>query len=475
MNTATHGLADRPVRVRFAPSPTGYLHIGGARTALYNFLLARKLGGTFILRIEDTDLERSTPESVQAILDGMSWLGLKWDEGPFYQTQRFDFYNAEINKLVAAGKAYPCFCTGEELQAKRKQVESSKLKYRYDRTCWRLSAESRQQRISAGDKHCIRFFSTDEDSITIHDVIKGDVVVEGKELDDLIIRRTDGSPTYNLTVVVDDALMGITHVIRGDDHLNNTPRQIQLYEAMGYALPLFAHVPMILGADKKRMSKRHGATSVMAYRDMGYLPHALINYLVKLGWSHGDQEVFTMEEMIRAFNLDAVSKAAGTFNPEKLIWLNGHYIREARPGDLAPLVEEFLRLRGCNAINHDILIEAIIIGQPKVKTLLELAEFIEIFFKETVAEEDVVAKTLTSETKPALVRACEEIATAPDLLHDTLHARFEKVAAGLEVGMGKVANPVRVALSGRRVSPGVFEMIRIFGKEESLKRIGRYI
>lgn len=463
------------MRVRFAPSPTGYLHIGGARTALYNYLLAKKMGGTFILRIEDTDLERSTPESIQAILDGMNWLGLTWNDGPHFQTKRFDIYNEEINKMVATGKAYPCFCTPDVLQKKREQAEANKFKYRYDRTCMALSPEDRAARISAGDKHCIRFYSRDDETIEIDDVIKGKVLVEGKELDDLIIRRTDGAPTYNLTVVVDDALMGITHVIRGDDHLNNTPRQIQLYKAMGYALPIFAHVPMILGADKKRLSKRHGATSVMAYRDMGYLPHALINYLVKLGWSHGDQEIFSLEEMISAFNLDAVSKAAGVFNPEKLLWLNGHYIRESRPGELAPMVETFLREAGCANINHDLLIEAIVIAQPKVKTLRELAEFIDLFFKPTVAEADVVAKVITAEIKPALERACEEILHAPDLMHDTLHARFEKIATGLGVGFGKVANPVRVALSGRKISPGVFEMIRIFGREESLNRIKKYL
>lgn len=460
-----------PVRVRFAPSPTGYLHIGGARTALYNFLLAKKTGGTFILRIEDTDLERSTPESIQAILDGMGWLGLTWNEGPFFQTQRFDIYNIEIDKLVAANKAYPCFCSSAKLQAKRAATESAKIKYRYDRTCWHLSAEDRQQRIAAGDKYCIRFFSPDDESIIINDMIKGQVVIDGKELDDLIIRRTDGAPTYNLTVVVDDALMKITHVIRGDDHLNNTPRQIQLYKAMGYTLPAFAHVPMILGPDKKRLSKRHGATSVMAYREMGYLPHALLNYLVRLGWSYKDQEILSRDEMIQFFSLEGVSKSAGIFNPEKLLWLNGHYIREAKPGDLAPLVQEFLESAGCRDINHDLLIESIVIAQPKVKTIKELAEFIELFFKPVAPDTDIIAKTLIPETKPALARACEEIAAAPDLMYDTLHSRFEKIAAELGVGMGKVANPVRVALSGKRISPGVFEMIRIFGRDESLRRI----
>lgn len=465
----------KPVRVRFAPSPTGYLHIGGARTALYNYLLARQTGGKFILRIEDTDLERSTPESIQAILDGMNWLGLTWDEGPFFQTKRFDLYNQHIDRLVAENKAYPCFCTAEDLEVKRTAAQAAKIKYRYDRTCWHLSAEQRAQKIAAGVKHCIRFLSHDDETIEIDDLIKGKVVVEGKELDDLIIRRSsDGAPTYNLTVVVDDALMGITHVIRGDDHLNNTPRQIQLYRALGFDLPLFAHVPMILGSDKKRLSKRHGATSVMAYREMGYLPQALLNYLVKLGWSYKDQEIFSMAEMIQSFGLSAVNSAAAVFNPEKFLWLNGHYIREANPEDLAPLVGEFLTQKGASNIEPSVLRSAIVGAQQKVKTIVEMADFIDLYFIETAVEDDAIAKTITAETKPILSRLAEKLSLVTATDHDSLHAVFESVMGEFNVGLGKVANPARVAISGRKISPSVFDMIAIFGIAESVRRLRRY-
>ncbi|HLD44387.1 MAG TPA: glutamate--tRNA ligase, partial [bacterium] len=300
----------KPIITRFAPSPTGYLHIGGARTALYNYLLAKRYGGKFILRIEDTDLERSTDESIKAILDGMTWLGLNWDEGPYYQTKRFDLYNQAVERLVREGKAYPCFCSAEKIAAQREATQADKETFRYDRACYHLSEDERKRRIEAGEPHCIRFYSNDDETIIIHDKIKGEVKVEGKELDDLIIKRTDGAPTYNLSVVVDDAAMGITLVIRGDDHLRNTFRQVQLYKALGLDVPEFAHLPLILGADKKRLSKRHGAMSVMAYKDLGYLPEAIVNYLVRLGWGHGDQEVFTKQEMISAFGLEACSTAA---------------------------------------------------------------------------------------------------------------------------------------------------------------------
>jgi len=461
-----------PVRVRFAPSPTGYLHVGGARTALYNYLLAQKTGGTFVLRIEDTDLERSTPESIQAILDGMNWLGLKWNEGPFYQTKRFDLYNEHIDKLVKDGKAYPCFCTAEDLTVKRQADQAAKIKYRYDRTCWRLSADERAQKIAAKIPHCIRFLSNDDELIKIQDLIKGEVIVDGKELDDLIIRRSsDGAPTYNLTVVVDDALMNITHVIRGDDHLNNTPRQIQLYKALGYELPIFAHVPMILGSDKKRLSKRHGATSVMAYREMGFLPQALLNYLVKLGWSHKDQEVFSMAEMIDLFKLESVSSSAAIFNPEKLLWLNGHYIREANPEDLMPLVSEFLTQKGASFIDQTLLRKAVVCAQQKVKTIVEMADFIDLFFVETQPEADVIEKNINDDAKKVLTRLATELKKCLVADHDSLHAEFEKVMLEFNVGLGKVANPARVAISGRKISPSVFDMIEIFGILESVRRI----
>ncbi|MDD1632902.1 MAG: glutamate--tRNA ligase, partial [Methylococcaceae bacterium] len=312
-------MTSEKMRTRFAPSPTGYLHIGGARTALFNWLYTRKHEGTFILRIEDTDQARSTEESTRAILDAMSWLGLCWDEGPYFHADRVQIHREMVEKLIDEGKAYYCTCQPEELEAKRTQALSAGRKPKYDRTCC-------EKGLARSADSVVRFRCPDVGVTVLHDLIKGNISFNNEELDDLIIERADGYPTYNFAVVVDDALMGITHVIRGDDHVNNTPKQIHLYEALGYDVPLFGHVPMILGADKARLSKRHGATSVMVYKEMGYLPEALINYLVRLGWSHGDQEIFTMEELIREFSLESVGKSAAVFNPEKLLWLNQHYI-----------------------------------------------------------------------------------------------------------------------------------------------------
>lgn len=462
-------------RLRFAPSPTGYLHMGGARTALYNYLLARKLKGTFILRIEDTDLERSTPESIQAILDGMNWLQLNWDEGPYFQTQRFETYNQHIEKLMAEKKAYPCFCTAQELEAKRKQAQAEKRKPMYDRTCLKLSESEVQKRKASQTPHCIRFHSPDEGEIVVSDVIKGEVRTANRELDDLIIRRSDGSPTYNLTVVVDDVTMGITHVIRGDDHLNNTPRQIQLYQAFGYPFPLFAHVPMILGSDKQRLSKRHGATSVMAYKDMGYLADALLNYLVRLGWASKDQEIFTRAEMIEQFSLEAVSPSAGIFNPEKLLWLNGVYIRQSNPQYLAELTIPFLQKKNIESIDKNILLEAVKISQEKVKTLVEMADMVDCFFKENIPDEKLVSKFFTQETIPWIAQVMEGLINLSVWNHDSIAAVFNDIVQKSGLGLGKIAQPFRVALTGKTVSAGVFEIIRILGKEASLQRIQKYL
>lgn len=463
------------IRLRFAPSPTGYLHVGGARTALYNYLLARQKGGMFILRIEDTDLERSTPESIQAILDGMTWLGLEWDEGPFFQTKRFDLYHQQIQKLVNEKKAYPCFCTSEILDQKRKQAQASKQKPMYDRTCFRLTVEEVQKKRTAGEPYCIRFKSADEGETVIHDIIKGDVVVSNKELDDLIIQRTDKSPTYNFTVVVDDVTMGITHVIRGDDHLNNTPRQIQLYEALGYPLPLFAHVPMILGTDKQRLSKRHGATSVMAYRDSGYLPDALLNYLVRLGWSYKDQEIFTRPEMIEKFSLESVSHSAGVFNAEKLLWLNGVYIRQANPADLARLTIPFLQNKGITEVDLNLLTEAIKISQEKVKTLVEMADMVDFFFKENPADEKLIEKFFNAETQITLELVVKELEALSNWDYDSIAKVFNDLIQKTGLGLGKIAQPVRVALTGRTISPGVYEILHLLGKQESLKRVRKFL
>jgi glutamyl-tRNA synthetase len=460
---------------RFAPSPTGYLHVGGARTALYNYLLAKKFDGTFILRIEDTDRERSTDESIQAILDGMSWLGLSCDEGPYYQTKRYDLYGQAIDKLLAAGKAYPCFCSAEDLQVKREAAQASKVKYRYDRTCYQLSADERAKKIAADEKHVIRFLSNEDETITINDSIKGEVSVQSIELDDLILKRTDGNPTYNLTVVIDDAEMKVSHVIRGDDHLNNTFRQVQLYKALGYELPQFAHLPMILGSDKKRLSKRHGATSVMAYKELGYLPQALLNYLVRLGWGFKDEEVFSLDEMIEKFSLESCSTAPAVFNTEKLDWLNGHYIRESKADDLAPLVGEVYAKEGLTDIDNSLLLAAIPIGQQRAKTILELAAFIKLFFVTSEPDEAVIQKHLKEDTKPMLARVYEELEKSSGVDHDSVHAVFEKVMTEFDLKLGKVANPVRVAITGLKASPGAYDLIAILGKDESLKRIKEYL
>lgn len=460
-------------RFRFAPSPTGYLHIGGARTALFNYLLAKKMGGKFVLRIEDTDLERSSEESIEAILEGMKWLGLEHDEGPFFQTKRFDLYQEYIEKLISEKKAYPCFCTPEVLDEKRQQAQKEKRKPMYDRTCLSLSADQVEELLSKKTPHCIRFQSPDEGKVEINDLVKGQVIIENKELDDLIIRRTDGSPTYNLTVVIDDATMNITHVVRGDDHLNNTPRQIQLYQALGFELPEFAHVPMILGSDKKRLSKRHGATSVIAYKDMGYLPEALKNYLVRLGWSFKDQEIFSEEEMINAIDFSGMSKSAAVFNPEKLDWLNGHYIREGKPSQMESEVKRFLEL------HHDIknsdpdkLRKAIEISQSKVKTLVEMADFMTCLFQETKnPDQKIVDKFLNEKNRDIILNVYEKLSSVEEWTEEKIREVFDQITEESEMGFGKIAQPIRVALSLRKASPGIFEMLILLGKEVSLNRI----
>ncbi len=464
-------MTDSSPRLRFAPSPTGYLHVGGARTALYNYLLAKKTGGTFVLRIEDTDLERSTPESIQAILDGMTWLGLTWDEGPYYQTKRFDLYLEYIQKLLDEKKAYPCFCSAESLDAKRKLAMAEKRKPMYDRTCLKLDAAEVEKRVQSGEPHCIRFQSPDDGEIVMQDVIKGTVTVLNKELDDLVIRRADGSPTYNFTVVIDDVTMNITHVIRGDDHLNNTPRQIQLYQALGLPIPLFAHVPMILGADKKRLSKRHGATSVMAYKDMGFLPEALLNYLVRLGWSHKDQEVFSMQEMTDLFNLEACSSSAGVFNPEKLLWLNGLHIRQTSPEYLAELMPFYLKAQGIETWDESILLEGIKISQEKVKTMVEMVEMVDFFFKDVTIPEELTTKFLTAAYKPILAQVMESLGSLAKWDLPGIQSVFEKLVSETGLGLGKIAQPLRVLLTGRTISPGVFEIIRILGRDKTLARL----
>ncbi len=462
------------VRVRFAPSPTGYLHIGGARTAIFNAVFAEKTGGTFILRIEDTDRERSTDEAVEAILEGMHWLGLKWDEGPIFQTQRFDRYKEKVAELVAAGNAYPCFCTAEAHEAARTQAMAEKRKPKYPGVCRQLSAAEREAKKTAGLRFAIRFKAPEAGETIVKDLVRGEVRFANTELDDLIIARSDGTPTYNFTVVVDDAEMAITHVIRGDDHLNNTPRQIALYEAMGYAVPAFVHVPMILGADKKRLSKRHGATSVIAYRDMGYLPEALFNYLSRLGWSMGDQEVFSRAEMVAAFSLEDLQKSAAVFNPEKLLWMNGVYIRNLPLAELTERVRPYLPAAGISTPEAGLLLRAVAACQEKAKTLVELAEMLGMFFKAPTRASSTLWADLEANAEACAVlrrlslRLSAHLSWEAEALKAEIHAFCE----GEGIQLKAVAQPLRVVLSGLPVSPGIFDLLAALGKEESLRRLG---
>lgn len=462
------------VRVRFAPSPTGHLHIGGARTALFNWLFARHEGGTFILRIEDTDTTRSTDEYIEAIIAGMKWLNLDWDEGPYRQTDRFDVYRSYIDKLVSEGKAYRCYCSPEELEQRRQEAIAQGRPQKYDGRCRDLKEPV------AGREAAVRFRMPLEGRTVVDDMIKGSVVFENSQLDDLIIMRSDGGPTYNFVVVVDDVDMKITHVIRGDDHLNNTPKQIHIYKAMGYEIPQFAHLPMILGSDKARLSKRHGATSVMAYQEMGYLPDALVNYLVRLGWSFGDQEVFTREELIRHFTFENVGKSSSVFNPEKLLWLNSQYIMSSDPGKLADLVIPFLVKDGIvgegDTLDKQWLSRAIATLKERAKTLVELAVSLRYYIAEDVEyQEKAKTKFLNDKSLPHLRELREELASLSDFSAPEMEKVFKAIVEKHAIKLGNLAQPVRVAMTGGTESPGIFEVLEIVGKEKTVRRLDRAI
>jgi glutamyl-tRNA synthetase len=454
------------MRTRFAPSPTGYLHIGGARTALYSWLHARKHGGRFVLRIEDTDRERSTEASVNAILEGMTWLGLEYDEGPFYQTRRFDRYEEVIQQLLDKGLAYRCYCSREELDTMREEAMAKKEKPRYNGRC-RLRKD-----VPEGIAPVIRFKNPTEGAVVIDDLIKGKVVIQNSELDDLIIARSDGTPTYNLTVVVDDWDMGVSHVIRGDDHLNNTPRQINLLRALGAELPIYAHAPMILGDDGKRLSKRHGAVSVMQYREDGILPEALLNYLVRLGWSHGDQEVFSVDEMIALFDIKDVNSAASMFNRDKLLWLNQQYIINAEPEYIAHHLGIHLGELGIDPSEGPNIIEVVKAQQERAQTLVEMAEISRFIYEDfTEFDEKAAKKNLRPVAMEPLQKMREALAALEDWSLESLHETIETVSAGLELKMGKVAQPLRVAVVGRAASPGIDVTLQLVGKDACLRRI----
>ncbi len=457
------------VRTRFAPSPTGYLHVGGARTALFCYLHARKHGGQFVLRIEDTDLERSTAESVNAILEGMTWLGLDYDEGPFYQTERFERYNAVIEELMAKGLAYRCDCPKERLDKLRVDQKARRLKPRYDGRC-------RNRQVDPETPHVIRFKNPVDGVVVVDDLIRGKVPFNNEELDDLILRRTDGTPTYNLTVVVDDADMAISHVIRGDDHLNNTPRQINILRALGHEPPRYAHVPMILGDDGARLSKRHGAVSVISFRDQGYLPEALLNYLVRLGWSHGDQELFSIEEMIECFEIGDVNRAASTFNHDKLDWVNQQYLQHADPARIARLLSPHMGRLDIDPSTGPDLVEVVKAQAARAKTLAELAEISAFCYRDFETFDESSAK---KHLRPIARESLERLASAFELMAyedwtpEELKRVVERVAEELEVNLGKVAQPLRVAIVGRAASPGIDETLMLVGKEATLRRIGK--
>lgn len=462
------------VRVRFAPSPTGYLHIGGARTALFNWLFARHNKGKFILRIEDTDRSRSTEEYIEAIMEGMKWLKLDWDEGPYRQTDRFEIYRSYVERLLIEGKAYRCYCTPEELEKRRQKALSEGRSPKYDGRCKDIKEPI------PGKPFAVRFMMPQEGQVVIKDMIKGEVVFENSQLDDLVIMRSDGTPTYNFVVVVDDVEMGITHVIRGDDHLNNTPKQIHIYRALGYEMPEFAHLPMILGADKTRLSKRHGATSVLAYRDMGYLPDALVNYLVRLGWSYGDQEVFTRQELINYFSFENVGKSSAIFNPEKLLWLNSQYIMKSDDWELAELVIPFLIKDGTieegTKLDFDWLSKAVRTLKERAKTLVELSKMLRYYIAEEVEyEEKAKQKFLNTTSLAYLIEIRDSLKGLTEFTAQEIEKVFKDLIARHNLKLGQVAQPVRVAMTGGTESPGIFEVIEVMGKEKALKRLDKAI
>ena len=457
------------VRTRFAPSPTGYLHIGGARTALFSWLYARKHNGVFVLRIEDTDLERSTQEATDAILESMAWLGLDHDEGPFYQTQRMGRYKEVIDRLLGEGRAYRCYCSKDELETMRAEQMARKEKPRYNGRC-----RDRTDPPPAFVPPVIRFRNPLDGDTVVDDQIHGKVVFQNRELDDLIIARADGSPTYNFCVVVDDMDMGITHVIRGDDHLNNTPRQINIFKALGAQLPVYAHVPMILGPDGKKLSKRHGTVSVMQYEAEGILPEALLNYLVRLGWSHGDDEIFSREEMIAKFNTTDINKSAAAINPEKLLWLNQHYIKEAAPARLAECLRSQLLRLGLNPDNGPPLTEVIEPLRERAKTLDEMAMACHPFYQEPEGyEHTAAAKNLTIATLGVLAAVREQLAALKEWTAPAIHAVVNAVAEQQGLKLGKVAQPLRVALTGGTISPPIDATTALIGRERSLARIDK--
>ena len=452
------------------PSPTGFLHVGGARTALYSWAYARQAKGVFILRVEDTDLERSTPASVDAILDGMAWLGLDWDEGPYFQTQRMPRYKEVLEKFLSEGKAYRCYASREELETLRTQQMARGEKPRYDGR-WRDSTQT----PPAGVQPVVRFRNPIEGAVTFNDLIKGPITVANAELDDLIIARSDGTPTYNFCVVVDDWDMGITHVIRGDDHVNNTPRQVNMLAALGAPLPAYAHVPMILGADGERLSKRHGAVSVTQYREEGYLPEAMLNYLARLGWSHGNEEVFDMHQFTEWFDLEHASRSPAQFNPEKLLWLNQHYMKLASDDRLAQLVTPLLARLGVSLAAGPRLAPVVGLLKDRAATIPALAEAASLFYGDGVPPNELLAQHLTELTRPALCLLQARLVEAPQWERAELGKVMKSVLAETGLKMPQIAMPLRVLVAGRTQTPAIDAVLELFGRETVLARLAKYL
>lgn len=461
------------IRTRFAPSPTGYLHIGGARTALFSWAYARKHGGTFILRIEDTDLERSTPESVEAILQGMDWLGLDYDEGPFYQMQRMARYKEVIGQMLASGHAYHCYASKEEVETMREQQRAAGLKPRYDGR-WRPEPGKVLPTPPAGIAPVVRFKNPLEGSVAWNDLVKGIIEISNSELDDLVIARPDGTPTYNFCVVVDDWDMNITQVIRGDDHVNNTPRQINILKALGATLPQYAHVPMILGADGERLSKRHGAVSVMQYLEDGYLPEALLNYLARLGWAHGDEEVFFMAQFVEWFNLEAISRSPAKFNAEKLLWINQQYLKIADNVRLAELTTPFLLRDGVNLANGPALTEVVQLLKERVNTLVELADAATIFYRYIEPSSELLAQHLSPEAIPALTTLTNNFMLV-DWKRQSIQETLKAVVADSGLKMPRIAMPLRVLVTGVTQTPSIDATLELLGRETVIGRLQKQL
>ncbi len=455
------------MRTRFAPSPSGFLHIGGARTALFNYLLARNAGGSFVLRIEDTDRQRSTPESIEAIFDGMRWLGLEWDDGPYYQSERGQNYQPYIEQLLESGKAYRCTCTPEQVDAMRKSAQAAGRRPAYDGTC------RERGDVDPALPHTVRFRTPDDGTTAVQDLIRGGVAFDNTEIDDLVIRRSDGTPTYNFVVVVDDAEMGITHVVRGEDHLSNTPKQILIYRALGLNVPAFAHVPLILGTDGARLSKRHGATAVTAYREMGYLPDAMNNYLARLGWSHGDQEIFSRQELIELFSLEHVGASAGVFNPEKLEWVNFQHLKQLPPADLAAAIKPLIEQRGWSIPGDDTWLAGMAVTlQERAKTLCELVDSARYYLRDEIEyDAKAVAKHLAKASPDVLRDLHAALEALGEWNAASIREAFESVMQRHQLKLGKLAQPVRVALTGGTVSPGIFELAEVLGRQRTVDRV----